>query len=105
MSRIVIVSLTSAASHNPRQTFVGTTATVLLLLGVNILLSSEVAMAFALAWLGYCVLTVRRDGHVLSAYYDSLLQFSEQQYLHDDARALTPPRYPTADTEVCSEHF
>ena len=96
MSRIVIVSPTSAASHNPRQTFAGTTATVLLLLGANILLSSEAAVAFALTWLGYCVLTVRRDGRVLAvsliafiaagllcwlslpaAYYDSLLQFSE----------------------------
>ena len=72
------------------------TATVLLLLGTNILLSPEAAVAFALAWLGYSLLMVRRDGWVLGvsliafiaagllcwlllppAYYGSLLRFSE----------------------------
>ena len=72
------------------------TATVLLLLGTNILLSPEAAVAFALAWLGYSLLMVRRDSWVLGvsliafiaagllcwlllppAYYGSLLRFSE----------------------------
>jgi hypothetical protein len=72
------------------------TATVLLLLGMNILLSPEAAVAFALAWLAYSILMVRRDGRVLlvsltafiaggvlcwlllpAAYYGSLLRFSE----------------------------
>ena len=76
--------------------WLGTAATVLLLLGANILLSPEAAVAFALAWLGYSVLMVRRDGRVLAvsliafiaagllcwlllpaAYYGSLLRFSE----------------------------
>ena len=76
--------------------WLGTTATVLLLFGANILLSPEAAVAFALAWLGYSVLMVRRDGRVLAvsliafiaagllcwlllpaAYYGSLLRFSE----------------------------
>ena len=73
-----------------------TAATVLLLLVANILLSPEAAVAFALAWLGYSVLTFRRDGRVLAvsliafiaagllcwlllpaAYYGSLLRFSQ----------------------------
>jgi hypothetical protein len=76
--------------------WLGTAATVLLLLGANILLSPEAAVAFALAWLGYSVLMVRRDARVLAvsliafiaagllcwlllpaAYYGSLLRFSE----------------------------
>ena len=76
--------------------WLGTAATVLLLLGVNILLSPEVAVAFVLAWLGYSVLMVRRDGRVLAVslavfiaagllcwlllpagYYGTLLRFSE----------------------------
>ena len=48
------------------------TATVLLLLGTNILLSPEAAVAFALAWLGYSLLMVRRDGSVLGV---SLIAF------------------------------
>jgi hypothetical protein len=74
----------------------GTTSTVLLLLAANILLSPEVGMAFVLAWLGYGVLTVRYDVRILAvslisstaaallcwlllptAYYESLLRFSE----------------------------
>jgi hypothetical protein len=76
--------------------WLGTAATVLLLLGANILLSPEVAAAFALAWLGYGMLMVRGDARVLAvslaafvaagllcwmllpaAYYGSLLRFSE----------------------------
>ena len=76
--------------------WLGTAATVLLLLVANILLSPEAAVAFALAWLGYSVLTFRRDGRVLAvsliafiaagllcwlllpaAYYGSLLRFSQ----------------------------
>jgi hypothetical protein len=76
--------------------WLATTAIVLLLFGANILLSPEAAVAFALAWLGYSVLTFRRDGRVLAvsliafiaagllcwvllpvAYYGSLLRFSE----------------------------
>ena len=72
------------------------TATVLLLLGMNILLSPEAAVAFALAWSAYSILMFRRDGRVLlvsltafiaggvlcwlllpAAYYGSLLRFSE----------------------------
>jgi hypothetical protein len=68
----------------------------LLLFGANILLSPEVAVAFALAWLVYSVLMVRRHGRPLAvsllafiaagllcwlllpaAYYGSLLRFSE----------------------------
>jgi hypothetical protein len=76
--------------------WLGIAATVLLLSVANILLSPEAAVAFALAWLGYSVLMVRRDGRVLAvsliafivagllcwlllpaAYYVSLLRFSE----------------------------
>ena len=76
--------------------WLATAAIVLLLLVANILLSSEAAVAFALAWLGYSVLTLRRDARVLAvsfiafiaaallcwllvpvAYYGSLLRFSE----------------------------
>jgi hypothetical protein len=76
--------------------WLGTAATVLLLLVANVLLSPEAAVAFALAWMGYSVLMVRRDGRVLAvsliafiaagllcwlllpaAYYGSLLRFSE----------------------------
>jgi hypothetical protein len=71
-------------------------STVLILLGLNILLSPEAALAFALAWLGYGVLTIRRDARILwasvvafgvagffcwlllpAAYYGSVLRFSE----------------------------
>jgi hypothetical protein len=76
--------------------WLGITVTVLLLFGANILLSPEVAVAFALAWLVYSVLKVRRHGRLLAvsllafiaagllcwlllpaAYYGSLLRFSE----------------------------
>jgi hypothetical protein len=76
--------------------WLGTAATILLLLVVNILLSSEAAVAFALAWFGYSILMARRAGRVLAvsliafiaagllcwlllpaAYYGSLLQFSQ----------------------------
>jgi hypothetical protein len=71
-------------------------ATGLLLLAGNILLSPEVGVAFALAWLGYAVLMVRFEVRVLTvslvalmvaallcwlflpaAYYGTLLWFSE----------------------------
>jgi hypothetical protein len=74
----------------------GAAAAVSLLLGANILLSPEVAVAFALAWFGYGILMARRDVRVLAvslvafiavgllcwtllpaAYYGSLLRFSE----------------------------
>jgi hypothetical protein len=76
--------------------WLGAAATVLLLLGANILLSPEAAVAFALAWLGYGVLTLRCEVRILAAslialmaaallcwlflpaaYYGSLLWFSE----------------------------
>jgi hypothetical protein len=71
------------------------TIIVSILLSVNILLSSEVAAAFAIAWLAYAVLLLRRDPSILiislialvicsllcwlllpSPYYASLLSFS-----------------------------
>ena len=71
------------------------TIIVLLLLGANILLSSEVAAAFAIAWVAYTLLLLRRDPSILiislialavcgllcwlllpSPYYSSLLSFS-----------------------------
>ena len=71
-------------------------ATSLLLLFGNILLSSDAAAAFAIAWLGYAVLMIRRDTRVMvaalvalicaaslcwlvlpPAYYDTLLRFSQ----------------------------
>ena len=71
-------------------------AVVLVLLGANVLISPEVALAFALAWLAYAVLRVRHEWRVLAvslvalvvagvlvratlppAYYGSLLRFSE----------------------------
>jgi hypothetical protein len=73
-----------------------TAVTVLLLLVGNILLSPEAGVAFALAWLGYALLTLRCDVRVLAvslialaiavllcwlflpaAYYETLLRFSE----------------------------
>jgi hypothetical protein len=74
----------------------GTTTAILILFITNILLSSDAGVAFALAWLGYGVLTVRREVHVIVAslialiiaaslcwmflpvaYYDTLLRFSQ----------------------------
>ena len=74
----------------------GAAVAVLLLLATNILLSPEVGVAFALAWLGYAVLMVRFEGRILAvsliasmaaallcwlflpaAYYGTLLRFSE----------------------------
>lgn len=71
-------------------------AIVLVLLGTNIVISPEIALAFALAWVAYATLLVRRDWRVLAvsvvalvmagllvratlppAYYGSLLRFSE----------------------------
>jgi hypothetical protein len=71
-------------------------AVVLALLGANILISPEIALAFALAWLAYAALLVRQDWRLLAmslaalaaaallsratlppAYYGSLLRFSE----------------------------
>ena len=68
----------------------------MLLLAANILLSPEVGVAFALAWLGYAVLMVRFEGRILAVslialmaaallcwlflpagYYCTLLRFSE----------------------------
>ncbi len=76
--------------------WLGAAATVLLLLIGNVLLSPEAAVAFALAWLGYALLMVRREVRVLVvslialitaallswiflpiAYYGTLLRFSE----------------------------
>jgi hypothetical protein len=70
--------------------------TTCLLLAINILLSPEAAVAFAIAWLGYAVLMLRFSPAILatsvvsliavaivcwrtlpSAYYGSLLRFSE----------------------------
>jgi len=70
--------------------------TVLLLAALNVLLAPEAAVVFALAWLGYGVLMIRRDARILTAsvvafiitgllcwlllpapYYGSLLRFSE----------------------------
>ena len=74
----------------------GASIAVLLLLAANILLSPEVGVAFALAWLGYAVLMVRFEGRILAVslialmaaallcwlflpagYYGTLLRFSE----------------------------
>jgi hypothetical protein len=74
----------------------GAAIAVLLLLAANILLSPEVGVAFALAWLGYAVLMVRFEARILAvslialmaaallcwlflpaAYYGTLLRFSE----------------------------
>ena len=74
----------------------GATIAVLLLLVANILLSPEVGLAFALAWLGYAVLMVRFEARILgvslialmaaallcwlflpAAYYGTLVRFSE----------------------------
>jgi hypothetical protein len=76
--------------------WLATTATVVLLLSANILLSPEAAVAFALAWVGYGVLMFRRDFRILAVsliafiaagllcwlllpagYYGSLLRFSQ----------------------------
>ena len=74
----------------------GTAVAILMLLFGNILLSSDAGVAFAIAWLGYGVLMVRREVRVLVvslialiiaallcwiflpvAYYGTLLRFSE----------------------------
>jgi hypothetical protein len=74
----------------------GGTAIVLLLLASNVLLSPDTGVAFAIAWLGYGVLIIRRERRVLMvsliafiiaallcwiflpvAYYGTLLRFSE----------------------------
>ena len=92
--RVIISTLSRARSV--LLFWLGTTATVLGLLGANILLSPEAAVAFALAWLAYSVIMIRRDGRVLAvsliafvaagllcwlllpaASYGSLLRFSE----------------------------
>jgi hypothetical protein len=76
--------------------WVGTTAIVLLLSASNVLLSPDTGVAFAIAWLGYGVLMIRRERRVLIvslialiiaallcwiflpvAYYGTLLRFSE----------------------------
>jgi hypothetical protein len=76
--------------------WVGTAAIILLLLALNILLSSEAGVAFALAWLAYALLMVRCEIRVLAvslvaliaavvicwlslpaAYYETLLRFSD----------------------------
>jgi hypothetical protein len=76
--------------------WLGVAAIVLLLLGANILLSPEAAVAFAVAWAGYALLMLRRELRILAvslialmvaalscwlflpvAYYGSLLWFSE----------------------------
>ena len=48
-------------------------AIVLLLFGGNILLSPEAAVAFAMAWLGYSVLMLRRDRRVLAVSLIALI--------------------------------
>src|SRR5207249_1921243 len=72
------------------------TAVVLSLMTLNVLLSSETGVAFALAWLGYALLMLRYDVRVLTIslialittallcwlflsapYYETLLRFSE----------------------------
>jgi hypothetical protein len=76
--------------------WLGASLTVLLLLVGNVLLSPEAAVAFALAWLGYALLTLRCEARILAvslialtaaallcwlflpvAYYGSVLWFSE----------------------------
>jgi hypothetical protein len=73
-----------------------TTVTILVLLTLNVLISPDTAVAFAIAWLGYGVLLVRREVRVLAvslvaliitallcwlflpaAYYGTLLSFSQ----------------------------
>jgi hypothetical protein len=74
----------------------GAAMSVLLLLVANILLSPEIGVAFAIAWLGYAVLRLRGEWRILAvsviafvaaallcwlflppAYYGTLLRFSE----------------------------
>ncbi len=83
------------ARFKPTSSVLVSATAVMLLLTVNILLSPEAGLAFALAWLGYGVLIFRRDRRILpvslialmitallcwmllpSAYYGSLLSFS-----------------------------
>lgn len=80
----------------PGRRWVAAGAVVLALLGANVLLSPEVGLAFALAWLAYGAALARRDWRVLAvslaavaaaavlcratlppAYYATLLRFSE----------------------------
>lgn len=89
--------VTWALASSQRQTrWVAAAATILLLLSANILLSPEVGIAFALAWMAYAILTARSDLRIPAvsllsllataflcwlflpaAYYGSLLRFSE----------------------------
>jgi hypothetical protein len=62
-------------------------AVVLVLLGANILISPEIALAFGLAWLSYAVLLVRRDWRVLAA---SLVALVAAGFV---VRATLPPAY------------
>jgi hypothetical protein len=74
----------------------GAVFTILGLVALNVMLSPEAAVAFALAWLGYGMLKIRREARILfaslvafgvvglicwlvlpAAYYGSLLHFSE----------------------------
>jgi hypothetical protein len=76
--------------------WIGAVISVLLLLAANILLSPEIGLAFAIAWLGYALLTLCSEARILAvsliafvcaallcrlflpvAYYDTLLRFSE----------------------------
>lgn len=84
------------SSTTTGQWWLGAVFTILPLIALNILLSPEAALTFALAWLGYGVVMLRRDTRILSvslvafvvagllcwlllpaAYYGSLLRFSE----------------------------
>jgi hypothetical protein len=89
--------VTRALSSSYRQVrWPAAAATVLLLLSANILVSPEVGIAFALAWMAYGVLMARSDLRILlvslialvatalscwlflpAAYYGTLLRFSE----------------------------
>jgi hypothetical protein len=90
-------AITWVLSHpQPPVRWVGAGVTVLVLLTANVLVSPEVGVAFALAWVAYAVLTMRCDIRVLTVslmallatallcwlflpfeYYGTLLRFSE----------------------------
>jgi hypothetical protein len=88
--------VSSALSRNSYVLLIAAAVVVLLLLIANVLLSPEIGIAFAVAWLGYAMLSVRTDVRILAisviafvaaalfcwfflpvAYYGTLLRFSE----------------------------
>jgi hypothetical protein len=90
-------AITLTLSHGRHaMRWVGAGVAVLVLLSANVLISPEVGIAFALAWIGYAVLSIRFDIRVLAVsvigflatgllcwlflpfeYYGTLLRFSE----------------------------